>query len=482
MSRSAISGFVLSANSELQALTTEGIGSGTKLDHIMSFNSSDDGAEFFGGRVNMKHFISVGAEDDNLDTDTGVKANFQYVIVAQRPNVGDSIIEADSDNAVDGDTPRQNTRVANFTFIQRFANSAGNNASILLRGGTDYTLVNGVLASSPLNSVPAHQPGADRIGDRRCRDRRSSVRRSSARCRCSAPRPKYIGSNGVTAAQVAAIFGTGTNNNSDAYVPTLTSLFINGATETAVPAFDATTLGSVLRHARPMSAPSRMPPTPGTAAGPATARRPISAPATPDCARSLPTYLIAVFTAWRAAGFGARHAVLTRFKNCHLGTADVEAVATCEPAAHFIVAGRAGPGARANRTRNTAGWTISHYAPALPPPRRCRSLSRCRGRSRYLDPRRGNENRRHRRRDRNIAKSVPQVVSVLSSADIARTGEGDIAGALQPRHRPAAWSATALSMSAVSAIAIRWRCSTARPCPARSRCAASCRSICSRPA
>ena len=32
--------------------------------------------------------------------------------------------------------------------------------------------------------------------------------------------------------------------------------------------------------------------------------------------------------------------------------------------------------------------------------------------------------------DRNIAKSSPQVVSVLSSADIARTGEGNIAGAL----------------------------------------------------
>ncbi len=34
------------------------------------------------------------------------------------------------------------------------------------------------------------------------------------------------------------------------------------------------------------------------------------------------------------------------------------------------------------------------------------------------------------RRDRNITKSAPQVVSILSSADIARTGEGDIAGAL----------------------------------------------------
>lgn len=33
-------------------------------------------------------------------------------------------------------------------------------------------------------------------------------------------------------------------------------------------------------------------------------------------------------------------------------------------------------------------------------------------------------------RNRNVARSAPQVVSVLSSADIARTGEGDIAGSL----------------------------------------------------
>jgi TonB-dependent receptor len=33
-------------------------------------------------------------------------------------------------------------------------------------------------------------------------------------------------------------------------------------------------------------------------------------------------------------------------------------------------------------------------------------------------------------RDRNVARAAPQVVSVLSSADIARTGEGNIAGAL----------------------------------------------------
>jgi hypothetical protein len=235
------SGFVLSANSELQALTTQGIGSGTVLDHIMTFNSSDDGAEFFGGRVNMKHFISVGADDDNLDTDTGVKANFQYVLVIQRPGAGDSIIEADSDNAFDGQIPRQNTRVANFTFVQRSANSFGNNASILLRGGTDYALFNGLLVSNPLNPCLriSRAQTASGTADAALDEVGAPIFRS-VHMQCATQ--KFIGSNGVTDARVAEIFGTGTTNNNDGYTPTLTGTFINGPTEAAIPAFDAKTI------------------------------------------------------------------------------------------------------------------------------------------------------------------------------------------------------------------------------------------------
>ncbi len=77
------SGYILSSNVELQSLTTEGVGEGTKIDHIMAFNSSDDGAEFFGGHVGLKYYISVGAEDDNLDTDTGIKG--QLPVRDRRP-------------------------------------------------------------------------------------------------------------------------------------------------------------------------------------------------------------------------------------------------------------------------------------------------------------------------------------------------------------------------------------------------------------
>ena len=239
------SGFVLSANVELQSLTTEGIGSATVLDHIFSFNSSDDGAEFFGGRVGLKYYISVGAEDDNLDTDTGIKGNFQYVIVAQRlnatPAIADSIIEADSDNGVDGDTPRQNVFVSNATFIDRVAGNS-DVASILLRGGTDYTLVNSILINTVTNpclrisraqtASTTQNTAIDEFG--------APVFRSVVFSGCGAT--PYVGANSVTDAQVTAIFGSGATNNNGNYTPTLTNLFVNGANETAVPSFNASTL------------------------------------------------------------------------------------------------------------------------------------------------------------------------------------------------------------------------------------------------
>ena len=234
------SGFVLSGNSELQSLTTGGVGSGTVLDHIQSFNSSDDGAEFFGGHVNMKYFVSIGADDDNLDTDTGVKANFQYVLAVQRQGAGDSIIEADSDNANDGQTPRQNTRVANFTFLQR--NNTGNLTAIRWGGGTDYSLFNGVIVSPNTSCLRISRPQtASTTPDTAIDELGSPVIRSVV-AQCGTP--AFVGLNGVTDAAVAAIFGSGSNNNNSAFAPTLTSLFVNGASETAVQAFNASTVSS----------------------------------------------------------------------------------------------------------------------------------------------------------------------------------------------------------------------------------------------
>ncbi len=232
------SGFVLSGNSELQALTTGGTGSGTVLNNIQSHNSSDDGAEFFGGRVNAKYMVFTGAEDDGIDTDVGIKANFQYVIAVQRAASGDSMIEADSDNALDGNLPRQNTRVSNATFIQRA--TPGNAAAILLRGGTDYSITNSVLSAPNTSCLRISRPQTiSGTVDAAIDESGAPLFRSFA-MQCSAT--PFVGSNGVTAADVQTVFGSGSNGNNSAFVTSLTNLFVNGANETAVAAFNAATL------------------------------------------------------------------------------------------------------------------------------------------------------------------------------------------------------------------------------------------------
>nr|WP_275588862.1 hypothetical protein [Croceicoccus hydrothermalis] len=229
------SGFVLSGDSELQSLTTGGSGSGTQLDHIMSYNSSDDGVEFFGGRVNLKNLIVVGAEDDSIDTDTGVKANLQYVIAVQREGAGDTIIEADSSNGLENSTPRQNTQISNATFIHRNASSS---QAIRIRGGTDYALVNSVVVAP--SGVPCIRLDDTATIQTSGADERGAPRFNSVVLDCAS---NFRDGGDVSASQAQAIFDAGSNNNKD-FTNTLSMLFINGSNENGAVAFDPTALSS----------------------------------------------------------------------------------------------------------------------------------------------------------------------------------------------------------------------------------------------
>ena len=234
------SGFVLSGDSELQSLTTGGTGTGTQLSHIQSVNSSDDGVEFFGGFVNIKNLIVAGAEDDSIDTDTGVKANMQFVLAAQRDGVGDTIIEADSSNGLEDQTPRQNTRIANATFIQR----AGRDQAVRIRGGADYGLFNTLLIDASSAGTPciriddqetirAANGGLDDVGPPRF---------ESVALDCGTD--FRAGSDGVTDAQAEGIFDAGTGNNKS-FTNSLVNGYRNGSGETGfLPVFNVTTLGS----------------------------------------------------------------------------------------------------------------------------------------------------------------------------------------------------------------------------------------------
>lgn len=228
------SGFVLGSGRELQALTTEAVGSGTVLDHIQSHNSSDDGAEFFGGVVNMKYYIATGADDDSMDVDTGAQMDVQYAMLLPRSGKGDALFEIDS-NGAETDTPRTRLRVANFVAIQPATsadNEANDQAAALFRGNSDTTLANGIILAPSNECIRMNGSGSTP----------ATLTARSVVLQCNST--KYIGTGAYTAAQVQSAFGSGSNNNNDAFTPSLTGLFVNGANETAVTAFNAAGLSS----------------------------------------------------------------------------------------------------------------------------------------------------------------------------------------------------------------------------------------------
>jgi len=225
------SGFVLGANSELQSLTGEGLGTGTELEYFQSVNSSDDGSEFFGGAVNLKHYIAVNADDDSIDLDTGVQGKFQYLLLLQRPGDGDALMEIDS-NGNESDTPRQVTTLANFTGIQPMDNSNSDDAGVLIRGNSDITWANGVLVVPENECLRLNGSGTTP----------ATITAYSTVMTCNAA--KYLGTGTYTATDTENQFGSGADNNDDAFTSTLSSLFINGTNENGVTAFDSSTLSS----------------------------------------------------------------------------------------------------------------------------------------------------------------------------------------------------------------------------------------------
>ena len=245
------SGTVISPNNELQGLTLGGVGSGTTIDHVQVHNSSDDGIEVFGGRVNMRYLAITGADDDGLDTDVGWQGFVQFVIAAQKPNntqTDNYSTEIDSNGNEDA-LPRQNYRLANFTFIDT---STGTNAPMRIRGGADTTMVNGIVTSlTPCLNVVAGETSATdkstaRPANAALQDNGPPVF-NSIFFACTGGLATTTTVNGitVTAAEQEAFVNAGTNNVTNGTAANaLTNGFYPGTGALAVTPFNAATLNT----------------------------------------------------------------------------------------------------------------------------------------------------------------------------------------------------------------------------------------------
>lgn len=229
------SGFEVAPGNELNGITLAGVGSGTTINNVQVHNSSDDGIEWFGGRVNHRFLALTGNDDDSIDTDNGYRGDMQFVVVAQRSTGGDRVIEADTGS--DSPVPRSRPRISNFTFVSRRPAAD----ALLLRGGTDFVFLSGTIAGS---NVCIDVDGNATIQGPIANNDDGPPRFESVFLTCATP---FRDETDVSAAQIAAAFNAGTNNVVNG-TSTLTNTFVNGANETARPAFAAAAISSLFTN------------------------------------------------------------------------------------------------------------------------------------------------------------------------------------------------------------------------------------------
>ncbi len=110
-------GTVIGANNEINGLTMGGVGSGTTVDYVEAYNNADDGIEWFGGTVNVKHFVSARCDDDGYDYDEGWRGKGQYWLLYFDDADGNSGGEHDGGTTPEDGMPYAVPVVSNATWI-----------------------------------------------------------------------------------------------------------------------------------------------------------------------------------------------------------------------------------------------------------------------------------------------------------------------------------------------------------------------------
>ena len=142
--RVEFAGTLVSPENELNGIAFQGVGSGTEVDYIQVHMNADDGVEFFGGTVGIKHVLVTGVGDDSMDWTDGWRGSAQYVVLQQYDDNGDNGIEADNNGDANDAEPRSNPTLSNFTIVGS-PDSESSDLGLLLREGTAAHIMNTVV-------------------------------------------------------------------------------------------------------------------------------------------------------------------------------------------------------------------------------------------------------------------------------------------------------------------------------------------------
>ncbi|MDY0781280.1 hypothetical protein [Tenacibaculum sp. IB213877] len=136
-------GATFNSSKEFNGLSLFGVGAGTTVEYVQSYEGGDDGIEFFGGTVNGKYLVSTNSGDDSIDFADGWAGTGEYWYISGGAKAG---IEG-SNNGDNGDaTPVTNATLKNITVVGPVTEGA----LYFKEGGGNFSIDNFYIASVDL--------------------------------------------------------------------------------------------------------------------------------------------------------------------------------------------------------------------------------------------------------------------------------------------------------------------------------------------
>ena len=139
-------------NSEINALTLGGVGSGTVIEYVQTIYANDDAFEFFGGTVSPKYLYAFATADDDFDFDFGYTGTITNGVAKRDPQFVDNGdagngVECDNDGVGSLAQPFTHPKLLNMILVgPNDATSLPNhNLGLRFRRATQFTMKNSVI-------------------------------------------------------------------------------------------------------------------------------------------------------------------------------------------------------------------------------------------------------------------------------------------------------------------------------------------------
>jgi hypothetical protein len=139
-------------NSEINALTLGGVGSGTIIENVQTIYANDDAFEFFGGTVSPKNLYAYATADDDFDFDFGYTGTITNGVAKRDPQFVDSGdagngVECDNDGTGSGAQPVTHPKLLNMILVGPNVSTAlsNHNVGLRFRRGTQFTMKNSIV-------------------------------------------------------------------------------------------------------------------------------------------------------------------------------------------------------------------------------------------------------------------------------------------------------------------------------------------------